>query len=88
MTVADNRDLYEYLLSLATKLKNRGAEDLGQAVAAASRHFNGISTEFLGESRIALQEVAKAKRAILYKAESDELTEILKQIDYAFDHRH
>jgi len=46
-----------------------------------------MSTEFLGESRIALQEVTKAKGSVLDKAEHAELSEILKQIDSAVSRR-
>ena len=87
LKLANNRDLYEYLLSLARVLKNRGAENLAQAVLSASGHFAGMSTEFLGESRIALRKVVRVEHGLLNKAESTELVEILKQIDSAFEQR-
>jgi hypothetical protein len=46
-----------------------------------------MSTEFLGESRIVLREVAKDKSGILDEAEHAELLVILNQIDSAFDKR-
>ncbi len=81
------RELYEYLLTLSAKLTDRGAENLSQAVVTASRHAAGMSTEFLGESRIALREVAKDKSGILTPAECVELSAVLKQIDSAFSNR-
>jgi len=87
MTLADNRRLYEYLLTLASKLKSQGREDLGQIVVSASRQAAGLSTEFLGESRIALREVAREQAGALTEEEARELTEVLQQLDAALDRR-
>jgi hypothetical protein len=46
-----------------------------------------MSTEFLGESKMALREVAKDKSGILTHAEYTELSAVLKQIDSAFSDR-
>ena len=87
MGLKSKQELYEYLLTLSAKLTGRGAEKLGRAVITASRHAAGMSTEFLGESRIALREVAKDKSGILTHAEYTELSAVLKQIDSAFSDR-
>src|ERR1051326_4014355 len=41
--VTANRELYEYLLALASKLKSRGSEHLSQTLMQASRHAAGMS---------------------------------------------
>ena len=87
MKLTSNRELYDYLLALSAKVTSRGDSELGQKIAAASRHAAGMSTEFLGESRIALREVAKDKSGILTHAEYTELSAVLKQIDSAFSDR-
>ena len=87
MKLTSNRELYDYLLALSAKVTSRGDSELGQKIAAASRHAAGMSTEFLGESRIALRGVARDKSGILNEAEHAELLEILRQLDSAFDKR-
>lgn len=87
MQLANNRELYDYMVSLRKKLIERGAQTLAQTVMQASRHFSGMSTEFLGESRIALREVAKAEGGVLDRTEHAELLGILKEIDFAFSRR-
>ena len=87
MKLANNRELYDYLLSLHKKLTERGAEILGKEVATASRYAAGMSTEFLGESRIILRKVAQDRSPILNEAERTELLAILQQLDAAFDRR-
>jgi hypothetical protein len=60
MTLASNRDLYDYMTRLSSGLKQRGAAALSEAVDLARRYASGSSsTEFLGESRIALTRVMK-----------------------------
>jgi hypothetical protein len=63
---SNNRELYEYLLFLAAELQKRKFKELSEAVAFASRQAaSNISTEFLGESRIALRRVLKEEDGIL-----------------------
>jgi len=85
MKLANNRELYEYLLSLSTTLQSRGGDALSQIVSAASRHAAGMSTEFLGESRIALRQVAQDTGGILSPAEQGDLCDVLEQLDQALD---
>jgi len=79
--------LYAYLVYLGSVLQSRGSEQLCDVVARASRLGRGMSTEFLGESRMALRRVADEERGLLSRAERTVLLEILRQLDAAFDNR-
>jgi hypothetical protein len=83
---ANNKAFYDYLLVLASVLKNRGSNELSGLTVAASRHAAGMSTEFLGESRIALRQVL-AKENVLTDGERADLSEVLKQLDKSLDER-
>ncbi|MFZ3211509.1 MAG: hypothetical protein WA188_08345 [Terriglobales bacterium] len=88
MKLSTNRDLYDYLVSLSEQLKSRGAEELGTLVADASRLTWDIpATPFLGESRLALREVARKAGALLNQEEHSDLADVLGQLDTAFDRR-
>jgi hypothetical protein len=77
-----NRELYEYLVLLADKLKDRGFLELSETVRLASRHAaSNMSTEFLGESRIALRQLLQSKSNALTELEHSELLHVLKQLD-------
>jgi hypothetical protein len=41
---ANNRELYEYLVALSSRLASHGLDDLSKDVVAASRHAAGMST--------------------------------------------
>lgn len=84
---SNNRELYEYLLFLTAELKKRKFDKLSEAVAFANRQASGMSTEFLGESRIALRRVLKEEDGILTVQERDDLSDVLKQLDEALDRR-
>jgi hypothetical protein len=84
---SNNRELYEYLLSLAAELKKRKFEELSEAVSFASRQAAGMSTEFLGETRIALRRVLKEEDGILTVQERADLSDVLRQLDEALDGR-
>jgi len=87
VTLQNNRELYDYLITLRDKLNERGAAGLGAKVDHASRCAAGISTEFLGESKIALRAVYRESESLLQSAEKDELADVLRQLDLAFDRR-
>jgi hypothetical protein len=87
MKLSNNRELYEYLLSLSSMLKVRGSEELSQLMTTASRHVAGMSTEFLGESRIALRKLAQDVTGILRQEEKADLLDVLDQLDTALDRR-
>jgi hypothetical protein len=68
-------------------LRAEGATDLATLVESASRQASGMSTEFLGESRIAIRQVVETEKGILTEAERKDLFEVLQQLDDALDHR-
>ena len=46
-----------------------------------------MSTEFLGESRIALRRVLKEEDGVLTLQEREDLLDVLRQLDSALDNR-
>ena len=82
-----NSDLYRYLVFLHTQLRERGAADLAVFIESASRQASGMSTEFLGESRIALRHLLDKEQGVLTEAERREVSSVLKQLDQALDRR-
>ena len=84
---SNNRELYEYLLFLTAELKKRKFDELSEAVAFASHQASGMSTEFLGESRIALRWVLKEEDGILTVEERADMSDVLKQLDAALDRK-
>ncbi len=85
--LSNNSELYEYLLGLEGTLRRHGAADLADAVASASRQASGLSTEFLGESRIALRRVSTQGQGVLSEPELMDLLDVLGQLDAALDRR-
>jgi hypothetical protein len=82
--LSNNQDLYDYLRSLIALLNERGAEALGKIVSfAAGQTF--MSTEFLGESRIALRRVLSEENGILNHEEREDLSQVLTQISDALN---
>ncbi len=87
MRLENNRALYDYLISLSEELKRCRALNLSQKVLAASRCASTVpSTEFLGESRIALRGVFE-EQDILDGEARRKLRVVLSQIDQAFRER-
>jgi hypothetical protein len=84
---ANNQELSEYLVSLSSDLKGRGAEQLSKVVDFARGQAVGMSTEFLGESRVALRRVLEEENGILKDQERDKLLDALRQLDEALDRR-
>jgi hypothetical protein len=85
--LSSNLELYQYLLALSAELRKRNARDLSEVITHASRTSAGMSTEFLGESRIALRRVLTEEDGVLTVGERDELLDVLKQLDNALDKR-
>jgi hypothetical protein len=83
----NNAELYHYLSRLSATLEERDAKQLGEAVVHASKCSAGMSTEFLGESRIALRQVLKKGAGVLTTQERDEVKDVLRQLDKALDER-
>jgi len=86
-SLSNNAELYQYLLQLSSTLEERDAKKLGEAVAHASKCSAGMSTEFLGESRIALRQVLKRGWSVLTTQECDDVKDVLRQLDKALDER-
>ena len=83
----NNQQLFDYLLGLSSELKKRGLLELNEVVVFASRHASGMSTEFLGESRIALKRVLQQGKDALTEQERNDLSDVLRQLDMALDKR-
>ena len=84
-TLSNNAELYEYLQLLSRVLEERHAKELSEVMAHASRTSAGnVSTEFLGESRIALRTLIKEEHGVLTSQERDDVRDVLSQIDGAF----
>jgi hypothetical protein len=85
--LSSNEDLYEYLLFLASALKQRKSVALSEAVGLAIGNAASFSTEFLGESRIALKQVLDQENGVLTDQERTDLQDAWKQLDKIFDER-
>jgi hypothetical protein len=85
--LADNKQLYEYLLFLSAELKSRGSNEMSELLTDASHHVAGMSTEFLGESRIALRRVSREAGSRLTEREHSDLVDVLTQLNAALDQR-
>ena len=84
----DNAELYEYLRLLSTRLEELGAKELAECVMHASKTSAcNVSTEFLGESRIALVRVMKEEGGVLTGQERDEVRDVLRRLDQVFERR-
>ena len=82
--LSSNTDLYNYLLSLGDLLAERGSAQLAESVRFAARQGTGLSTEFLGESCIALRKVLDTESGLLQLHERDELRGVISQLNTAF----
>jgi hypothetical protein len=86
--LSSSAQLYEYLLSLSSKLSDAGVPELSEIVLRASRTVSAIPvTEFFGESRIALRRVLDMDVGVLSGRERSELEDVLSQLDIALDTR-
>ncbi len=86
--LSNNRELYAYLLSLRSRLQACGAGELSDCVDFAAAQAAGMSTEFVGESRIALRRVLGREAGILTAAERSDALNVLRQLDQAFNGYH
>ena len=76
-----------YLVELAADLRHLGAAQLADVVASACEHASRMSTEFLGESRIALRQVWSLGRGISSEQALADVADVLQQLDVALDKR-
>ena len=79
----NNQQLFDYLINLNLELKKRGLLELSEVVNLAIGTASSISTEFLGESRIALGEVLRKGSGALTEQERSDLESVLQQLDVA-----
>ncbi len=84
MLLNSNRELYDYLMALSTKLRERNALELSREVETASNQIAASSTEFLGEARIALSHV-RTRASSLTAEDRADLLDVLDQIDAAMN---
>src|SRR4029453_3852303 len=83
----NNAELHRYLLLPVSQLRDRGEADLAALLESANRQASGMSTEFLGESRIALPQLLVEEQGTLTEAERKDVLDVLKQLDKALDCR-
>ena len=86
-TLTSNADLHTYLIALEGNLREHGLSDLGDKLVVACRQAATMSTEFLGEARIALRAVSGRGKIALTGEEQTDLDEVLRQLDAALDRR-
>jgi hypothetical protein len=79
-TLNSNADLYDYLQRLADILQSRGAKHLAAVIANARLQASGPSTEFLGESKIAIEAVLASENIVLSPAERGEASDVVAQL--------
>ena len=78
---SSNSDLYGYLVELGDTLERRGSLAAAATVRSATRQATSLSTEFLGESLLALREVAAARGSLpLSVAEHAEIIAAIHQL--------
>jgi hypothetical protein len=87
MKLSSNQELYEYLQRLVSELKNVGASKLADTVSFAIDQASGMSTEFLGESRLALRQVLNQENWPLTQGERADLESVVEQPNEALDRR-
>jgi mannose/cellobiose epimerase-like protein (N-acyl-D-glucosamine 2-epimerase family) len=85
--LSSNAEMHRFLLGIEAALKRQGWLDLAEVVSFASRHAAGMSTEFLGEARIALREVFSRGANFLDEEDRRNVAVVLKQLDEALDRR-
>ena len=79
----NNEALQEYLVSLAKRLEATSAAPLASYLHFAARQAPGLSTEFLGESLIALKKVLDGEAGVLASSEREDLLNVISQVAFA-----
>jgi len=80
--LSNNTQLYHYLLSLAKRLEGTAAAPLEPQLRFAASQGTSLSTEFLGESLIALRMVLKEEGGVLESNERDDLLSVIRQVAF------
>ena len=84
MKLANNEDLYEFLLGLAKELQAHGKAQLAKEVIFASRFASGSASEFLHEAHHVLIKIEQCRPTALTPEECRNLRDVITQIDGAF----
>lgn len=85
---SNNQEFYDYLTLLISRLHERGFHDLAKPLEFAASQASSNSTEFLGESRIALRQLLDENPVqALTEPEIAEVHSALRQLDTAFLNR-
>jgi hypothetical protein len=79
--LTSNSELHRYLLQLADILAKRSMPVAADSVRRAATQSTGLSTEFLGESRIALVNALEAGEESLTDEERNHLIAVIAQLD-------
>ena len=81
--LASNTELHAYLLQTAEALTRLGQNEAAKKVRSAADQGTGLSTEFLGESRIALADALRSASSAMSPADRHRLTAVISQLDRA-----
>jgi hypothetical protein len=78
--LASNADLHQYLLQTAESLARTGLTAQADQLRRAAAQGAGLSTEFLGESKIALDEVLRTAGSAMTPPDRNRLLAVIAQI--------
>jgi hypothetical protein len=83
--LSSNTELHSYLLRTAEELQRIGLNEQAESIRNAAAQGMGLSTEFLGESRIALAEALRAAGHAMPSMDRARLIAVLRQLDQTLD---
>ena len=81
--LSSNAELHSYLLQTADHLTDLGLSSEADKVRRAAAQGTGLSTEFLGESKLALADALLAADEHLGSLERSKLVAVITQLDKA-----
>jgi hypothetical protein len=84
---SNNKELYAYLVNLSEELKKRGAKELSEEAASASRLMGFMTTETLAEIRISLRRIVRDGQNVLNPTEQTDMEEVLRQLTASINRR-
>lgn len=82
--LSTNADLLKYLVELAGILQDAGLSAEAEEIRFASSLAGALSTEFLGESLLAMRKVTPAARAALSELQMTDFDRVAAQLEFAF----
>jgi hypothetical protein len=83
--LSSNADLLRYLVELAGSFENAGLQMEAEEIRLATSLAAGMSTEFLGESLLAMRKVRRAAHAALNKSQVHDFDRVAAQLEFAFN---